>query len=533
MEIISGRYKIGNRKLGTGGFAEVFLGVDLKTNKKVAIKKVSLLQKNMKKEQTLEKLNLETELMKKLNHANIVEYYDVVKTDNEWYIIMEYCNAGTLENVIKFNEAMNKKKIIDFDREATTYYYLTQLKDALNHLRESDHVHRDIKPMNILLTKDSLMDTLETSMEGFGPIFKSDEQLKESIEITNFNHSEKIVLKLADFGLAKSFTEQDELLMNTLCGSPLYMAPELLMGDKYTSKADLWSYGVIMYELLFGTHPTPAITLHQLVSKVKSESINFHTEKNFTPYCFDLLKRLLVKNYDKRIDWAQFFNHKWFIYWRKVYDGENPSIQLEHSRELVTSHDRIVRRTLSSPIKINKDINKLSSPDIYKNESFKNVSLNLLESDQIETDQIESLKESPTNISPLGSSNLSKMKIDSIYSRNYNPGTYSDYPSSFPPTDPRRKMTQPLSISVRRITSTDSHFFGSPKKELTGTNEINSGYSKSYGASPQSRIFKNFINKPDTDDEPKIIDDYQGPITHKKSEPIDIKKQIIQNNKKI
>lgn len=536
MEIINKRYKIGSRKLGTGGFAEVFIGVDMKTNKQVAIKKISLSQKSLRKDQVLEKLKLEIELMKKLNHVNIVGYYDVAKTNTDWYIVMEYCNAGTLDNVIKFNKEMNKKKLINFNREANTFYYLSQLKDALDYLRKEDHVHRDIKPMNILLTKDLNIDHdnyddygMKTSLDNFGAIFDSDEQLNKNIDITNFNPSEKIVLKLADFGLAKSCIENDDFLMKTLCGSPLYMAPELLMGSEYTSKADLWSYGIIMYELLFGEHPTLATSFPQLVSKIKSESINFHVEKNFTPQCFDLLKRLLVKHSDKRIEWDEFFNHEWFSYWKKVTKGLDPkphSSQLDHSKELDNLNDKIVRRAASTPVKIDN-----LSKNLYNHISnYCNESIDLSTSDK------NSLpKESSTGISPLSSSNLSKMKTNAMYSKSYTPGTYSDYPSSYPPSDPRRKQSQPLSVSVKRITSTDSNFFNS-KKELTTTNFLDTGYSKSYGDSPQSRIFQHFMRKPNdsesemNNDSRNIIDDYVS-IIPKKSDPININKQSHPNGK--
>jgi len=201
MNIIDDKYIIENIKLGTGGFAEVFLGTDLRTNRKLAIKKVSLNQKNLREEQTLKKLQFEIEIMQKLKHPNVVEYYDVVKTNTDWYIMMEYCNAGTLDNVIKYNEQMNKSKSIVFNREANTYYYMNQLKDALKYIRQTGHVHRDIKPMNILLTR--IMSTgisNNSSLDNLGSIFTADEQLMANIDKTNFDHSQNIILKLADFG---------------------------------------------------------------------------------------------------------------------------------------------------------------------------------------------------------------------------------------------------------------------------------------------------------------------------------------------
>lgn len=109
--MINNKYRLENNKLGVGGFAEVYLGTNIESNENVAIKKISLNKKELRQEQTLEKIQFEIQLMQKLKHPNIVKYMDVVKTISDWYIIMEYCNYGTLSNVIKFNEEMNKKKV--------------------------------------------------------------------------------------------------------------------------------------------------------------------------------------------------------------------------------------------------------------------------------------------------------------------------------------------------------------------------------------------------------------------------------------
>ena len=284
MEIINDKYRIENIKLGAGGFSEVFLGTNIETNQNVAIKKVSLLQKSFKDEKVRAKLTMEIELMKKLNHPNIVNYYDLSTSNTDWYIIMEYCNAGTLDHVIKYNEMMSKKKEINFNREENTYYYMNQLKNALNYFRELGYMHRDIKPMNVLLIKNNKEE--EINYQNNTIDFESS---------NNYNHSEKLIVKLADFGLARNY-DNEESLMNTICGSPLYMAPELIFNKEYNSQADLWSYGIIMYQMLFGVHPNNAFNFDELIKNLRSKDIDFHLTKNFNPYCFDLLKKLLVKN---------------------------------------------------------------------------------------------------------------------------------------------------------------------------------------------------------------------------------------------
>lgn len=397
METIANKYIITDKKLGEGGFSKVFLGKCLATNENVAIKKVALIQKNFDQRQIIDKLHFETELMQKLDHPNIVKYYDVIKTSTYWYIVMEYCYAGTLDDVVNFNESMTRKKSINFNREANTYYYLNQLKDALDYVRRLGYVHRDIKPMNILLTKH-LEETDITQQ------FTDDASTKQN----NFDHTENLIVKLADFGLAKLYAEHEESLMNTICGSPLYMAPELLLDREYNSKADLWSYGIIMYQMLFGVNPNDTTSFPQLVNYLKTKEINFHLYKNFTSYCFDLLTKLLIKDPQKRINWGDVFNHKWFIYWTKMNQSDKSLIvdsKYLNDLELKSSLARLARQEIN----VNPKIGDFSEPMIPVPGS-----------------------------SPLGSSNLSKMKIAQFYPRNFTQGTYADYPSSYPPLDSKK-----------------------------------------------------------------------------------------------
>ena len=217
MELEHNKYKISDKKIGSGGFSEVFIGTDIDTGEIVAVKRVSLTQKNLQEEQTLLKLSAEIELMQTLDHPNIVKYYDVVKTQSYWYIIMEYCHMGTFQDVIKYNQTISNYN----DRESNSYYYLDQLKDALNYLRKKGCIHRDIKPVNILLTKEIK----------YGKKTESDIIENNNMDIS-YNSDSNLIVKLADFGLAKSCLGSIDSLMNTICGSPLYMAPELFFQQR-------------------------------------------------------------------------------------------------------------------------------------------------------------------------------------------------------------------------------------------------------------------------------------------------------------
>lgn len=433
------KYKITDKKLGTGGFSEVFLGIDIQTNKYVAIKKVALVQKNLE-QQLLEKLQFEIELMQKLNHPNIVLYHDVVKTDTHWYIIMEYCNAGTLSDVIKYNT-----KLEDCDREIITHYYLVQLKNAIACIRSLGYVHRDIKPMNVLLMNN--LENME-SMENM-----------ENIDSTDFHYNSKLIVKLADFGLAKSSGNDD--LMTTMCGSPLYMAPEVFFDSKYNSKTDLWAYGTIMYEMLFGEHPNPANTYDQLVKNLKTKNIKFHFRKNFSKHCFDLMMGLLVNDPKKRIEWDVFFNHIWFQNWNSEGDK----------------------------------IFNMTPPQLI-----------------------------------LGHSNLSKMKQNKFfYPSPLIRGSYSEYPSSYPPSDPRRQNLRYLYDKSRSSSlNTPPSLLGSYGSQIYGSRNNSLVDSKSVGnvsmssGSEMSRMENRMENRMDLSK--YVIPNYEeSSVQHKKSEPIAIK----------
>lgn len=387
-DIINNQYRI-DLKLGSGGFSEVYLATDIQSDKKVAIKKIILNESDSKKAMLfLDKVHSEIEAMKILKHPNIVGYLDTIVGKNVWYIIMEYCDAGTFDDVIKYCQEMTESKNPQFDREAVVYYYMNQLREALIYLNELGYAHRDIKSANILLKK-SIGDN-ENNQKGY------------SID-------KKLIVKVADFGLIKNLNgiSLDELNpMKTICGSPLFMAPELMLGHTYNSKADLWSTGVIMYQLLFGEYPHDASSIKQLVENVKTKNINFHLNKDYTSPCFDILVKLLDKDPRKRIDWEDFFNHEWFKKWKKGYFNDRRNTSPMNSL-CITNRSKPIATPLMTP-----------TTYIYS--------------------------------SSLGESNLSRMKSFE-YLRNYKPGSYADYSASYPLVEKNKNISDSKSNNLTDI----------------------------------------------------------------------------------
>lgn len=283
-------YDIHN-SIGHGSYSVVYRGKadfflnDTCEDNLVAVKKISLTKLNNNVQQKLRK---ELELVQNLDHKNIVKSFDVIIKPAVWYIVMEYCNLGMLTDVNKYLRSITSDRL----REQNAHYYLTQLKDALSYLRDNKIIHRDLKPMNIMITG----------------IRKSDE--------LDYNHEHEYVLKLTDFGFARDYEEEDESdqLFKTICGSPAYMSPEILSGKDYNTQTELWSFGIIMYECLYGFGPyrrPENITI--LRKRMNNDEILFYEErKDFTKHAFKLLKDILIADPEFRLSWYDFLEHEWF-----------------------------------------------------------------------------------------------------------------------------------------------------------------------------------------------------------------------------
>lgn len=273
-ESVHFKYNLHKKPVGKGSFSTVFLGTD-PSGMPVAVKQISLAKI---KANQIDKLARELDISMELDHCNIVKYYDVFKIEKYWYIVSEYCDLGTFHNLI-----IDFKRYSHSQREYQTRLILNQLKDALQYLISKNIIHRDLKPTNILLKRSD---------------------------------SGNKIVKLADFGLSRYFSNEindtgyDDMV-KTVCGSPIYMAPELLVDNKYNMKADLWSFGVIMYELLYGINPyffpKDISHLRQLIveKEIKYPEI-------FSDDCIKLMKSLLTIDPEARINWNDFFTHPWF-----------------------------------------------------------------------------------------------------------------------------------------------------------------------------------------------------------------------------
>eukprot|EP00117_Sycon_ciliatum_P035710 scpid47334/ scgid27012/ Serine/threonine-protein kinase ULK3; Unc-51-like kinase 3 len=258
-------------QIGSGSYATVYKARDQKSGEYVAVKCVST--KKLKKT-ALENLIREIECLKKVDDPHIVRLVDFQWDVSYVYIIMEYCSGGDLSHFIKTRKAL---------QENVARRFLRQLASAICALQQHNIAHLDLKPQNILLA----------SHPG----------------------STTPVLKLADFGFAVYLDESQGFAH--LRGSPLYMAPEIVVAKQYDARADLWSVGVILYETLFGRAPFASNSYDALIEKIIShDEIEIPSEPVLSPECRHLLTGLLQRDPSKRISFPEFFT--------------DPYIDLEH-----------------------------------------------------------------------------------------------------------------------------------------------------------------------------------------------------------
>ena len=199
--------------IGQGAFGVVYKA-ETPSKMLVAVKEV---QVDAHKKELIER---EIEVMAKLNHPNIVRYLGSMYKDSKYYIATEYCPGGDLEGYLKSVGKVNKQIVL---------YWFKQLVSALSYLQENHYMHRDIKPANLYL---------------------------------NCIDPGRADIKLGDFGFSKGLVND---FTSSKLGTPLYMAPELLSEHSYDYRADVWSLGCVVYELIEGVPMYNASSIRQLI----------------------------------------------------------------------------------------------------------------------------------------------------------------------------------------------------------------------------------------------------------------------------
>ena len=258
--------KVGNyiltEQIGFGNFSKVAKGTHTITGQDVAIK---ILDKSrIKDEIDIKHICREIEILKSISHKNIVQLYESISTEHNFYLILEYIDGGDLGDFIS-------KKISLPENLACRFF--RQLISAIEYLNYMGVTHRDIKPENILL--DS-------------------------------SHNN---IKVIDFGLSNYCSNAE--LFKSACGSPCFASPEMISGNSYLGvTTDLWSAGIVLYSMLVGTLPFADQDINILYEHIKIGT--FYIPSSLSLESIDFLKKILQVNPDKRITIEEIKEHKWF-----------------------------------------------------------------------------------------------------------------------------------------------------------------------------------------------------------------------------
>lgn len=230
---INDRYEI-IKTIGEGGMANVYLANDTILDRKVAIK---VLRGDLSNdEKFIRRFKREALSVSNLSHPNIVEVYDVGEEDGNYYIVMEYIDGKTLKQLLQKRGALTLNEVIDI---------MTQLTDGLSHAHEAYIIHRDIKPQNIMIEDNGL-------------------------------------IKITDFGIAMALNSTQLTQTNSVMGSVHYLPPEQANGKGSTIKSDIYSLGILMYELLTGSVPFKGDTAVEIALKHMKEKVPSIRKQNPT-----------------------------------------------------------------------------------------------------------------------------------------------------------------------------------------------------------------------------------------------------------
>ncbi|GFP91702.1 cbl-interacting serine/threonine-protein kinase 12 [Phtheirospermum japonicum] len=261
-EILLGRYDIG-KLIGQGSFAKVYHARNVRTGESVAVKVID--KEKILKIGLIAHIKREISILRRVRHPNIVQLLEVMATKSKIYFIMEYVRGGELFNKV----AKGRLK------EEVARKYFQQLISAVAFCHARGVYHRDLKPENILLDEDGN-------------------------------------LKVSDFGLS-AISEQikQDGLFHTFCGTPAYVAPEVLSRKGYdAAKVDIWSCGVILFVLMAGYLPFHDQNVMAMYKKINKGE--FRCPRWFSSELVKLLTRMLDKNPDTRITIPEIMNNPWF-----------------------------------------------------------------------------------------------------------------------------------------------------------------------------------------------------------------------------
>ena len=252
--------------IGRGNFGVATLVTEKSTDSAYIAKKITLTSLN---DYEISACQLESRLLERLNHPNIVRYKECFLEPSQLIIVMEYCPGGDLSQLIKSHKQTNS-----YFPESQIFEWMSQLLSALQYLDSNRVIHRDIKSSNVYLTVDG-------------------------------------TLKLGDFGIAKALSLTSDMAQ-TVVGTPYYMSPEVCENRPYTSKSDVWSLGCLLYEIAALKHPFGGSSFLALVMNILKES-PAPLSCGYSEEMREIVRVMLTKDMKERPSAANILKMRYFL----------------------------------------------------------------------------------------------------------------------------------------------------------------------------------------------------------------------------
>ena len=327
--------------IGIGSYGKVYLYRNITDKKLYAIKHLNkmLLCKSI---HNIKRIYDEMNIQSRIYHQNIVRLLNVKENEDSIYLIMEYASKGSLYQYIR------KKKYLN---EEESFKFFSQIINAIYFLHKNDFIHRDIKPENILIFKDD-------------------------------------ICKICDFGCCVELNGKQR---TTFCGTTEYMSPEIVNEMEYSKEIDIWSLGILLYEMVHGYSPfnpnNKIINSKEVINKIKVNDIKFNLK--ISEECKDLICHLLDKNAKNRYKIEDIFKSEFIKKYQKMnlyflnekynnkYENNNnkEDIKMNNNTLLLSTlveNDYIINKTLFNNIKYNSP-NKPKIKNKINNVIFNNI----------------------------------------------------------------------------------------------------------------------------------------------------------------
>ncbi|XP_069502759.1 inactive serine/threonine-protein kinase PLK5 [Ambystoma mexicanum] len=260
-EPTSGKLYRRGKLLGKGAFGRCYKFTNMSNNHVYAVKIIT--QSRITQQRRRGKVEKEIEVHSRLMHKNIVDFHGHFQDEENVYMILEYCSHKTLAHILKARKVLTEPEV---------RYYLREIITGLAYLHQQSIIHRDLKLSNCFITK-------------------------------------KMEVKIGDLGLATT-KELAERTGSTVCGTPNYLAPEVIAKKGHSIKSDIWALGCIMYTLLAGISPFKCQPLRKMYQSISDGT--YTTPDHISPDARSLIRRLLATNPLERPSLLEILGHRFF-----------------------------------------------------------------------------------------------------------------------------------------------------------------------------------------------------------------------------